>query len=250
MDVTEGERFKASTGLVTAISVLLVADAIMAGVGASSGWLEVQLLQAVRDGYEIGEDKVFANDMRQGIIGLIQVSIYLPLAILFLRYLWRANHNARALTGAELAYSPGSCVWWFFIPIANYFKPFSAVKEIWEASSPEPEVQGDTPGTGLLHMWWVFWIISSIMGNVSFRMNFRAEEVGELLMLSWLTMAMDIVAVFLAVLALGVVRSIYRMQMYKAKQVFGAAGPDVPHEPHGGASSPLQQPQAPVHGST
>lgn len=219
MDLAEGQRFRRASGLVLVVSVLLVADAIVSGVSVSSSWMQVQLLQAVRDGYQITEAQADANDFREMMIGLVQVAIYIPLAILFLRYLWRANHNARELVGGDLQYTPGSCAWWFFVPFANLYKPFRAVKEIWNASDPWYDPQTGGGGSVLLNLWWGLWIIVGISCNISV----GDSDVGQLIIGTWIMMVSNVLGVFLAVAALGVIRGIYRMQNIKVEMVFGSA---------------------------
>lgn len=84
----------------------------------------------------------------------------------------RMNKNARALGARDMEYTPGWAVGWFFVPIANLFKPFSATNEIYRASEPGPDGVGwkEEPTPGILSFWWACWIIGNILERVSDRL--------------------------------------------------------------------------------
>ena len=64
--------------------------------------------------------------------------------MLFCLFMPRANRNARAF-GSSMSISPGWAAGWFFVPIANLWMPYQAMKEIWQGSDPDPNVR---PGVG------------------------------------------------------------------------------------------------------
>lgn len=82
----------------------------------------------------------------------------LAIAILAAVWIYRAAANARALGAPDLTISPGWAVGWYFIPIANCWKPYQAMREIWQASArlqPRP----DAAKTALLRTWWALWLL-------------------------------------------------------------------------------------------
>lgn len=52
----------------------------------------------------------------------------------FMMWTFRAAHNLRALGALALKTTPGWAVGWYFVPIANLWKPYQAGIEIWQAS--------------------------------------------------------------------------------------------------------------------
>jgi FtsH-binding integral membrane protein len=108
--------------------------------------------------------------------GLVAVVGSLAAALFFCLWLHRAAKNLPALGRGGMQFTPGWSVGWFFIPFANLVKPLAAVSELWKASDPEQDPRdphgwlGST-ATGLLPMWWAAWIISSILGNISGRID-------------------------------------------------------------------------------
>lgn len=87
-----------------------------------------------------------------------QIGIFLTTVILVLTWIHRANHNARQLGAADMRFTPGWAVGWYFVPIAWFWKPFQAMKEIWHASADSADWQGK-PAPGLLRWWWILWIV-------------------------------------------------------------------------------------------
>lgn len=111
------------------------------------------------------------------------VLVNLVTIVLVGRWIYRANKNAHAMSDA-MVMTPGWNVGFFFIPIANLWKPFEGIRQTWRASvSPYDPENAEIPGW--LNLWWGAWIISAILNNLTFRMSLRAETLEELLAVSW-----------------------------------------------------------------
>lgn len=101
-------------------------------------------------------------------ISYLTVLFNLVVVVIVCFWIYRASANAHSLRKG-LQTSPPWAVGWYFIPVANLFKPFGAMREIWRVSlRREGEV---TPYDGVLSGWWTFWILSGITGNIAFRLN-------------------------------------------------------------------------------
>jgi hypothetical protein len=119
-------------------------------------------------------------------------------------FLVRANKNARALSGESLEVAPSWMVWWFVIPFANLFKPYVAVREVWERS------KGAAPA--LLWLWWMAWIIGSVLGQIAFRMTDPNDTAREMVSTDQVVLASELVGIASALLALWMVRSLHQGQ--------------------------------------
>lgn len=98
---------------------------------------------------------------------------YLISVVAICLWIYRAHANLRE-AGREIEYSPGWAVGWYFIPIANLFKPFGAMRELWsESHLSEDSYGGEAPGN--LAPWWGAWIIGSILSNVSLRLSLMGD---------------------------------------------------------------------------
>lgn len=82
----------------------------------------------------------------------------LATAVVVSRWIYRANSNARALGARGMAFTPGGAVGWYFVPIANLWKPYQAMREIWKASAG-PLGWQRRPVSALLPCWWLLAIV-------------------------------------------------------------------------------------------
>jgi hypothetical protein len=96
--------------------------------------------------------------------------IYIGAVIAVAMWIHRGHRNLHEAGIPDLRFSPGWAVGWYFVPIAFLFMPFQAMRELWTVSHNRSDsFSASAPGN--LGMWWAFWIIGNILGNVSFRMS-------------------------------------------------------------------------------
>ena len=73
----------------------------------------------------------------------------------------------------NLKFKPGWAIGWYFIPFANLIMPYRSMKETYKASFKRDDwesisVPYDIP------IWWITWLITNILFNVSSRNYFSA----------------------------------------------------------------------------
>jgi len=112
-----------------------------------------------------------------GFIGFLAVSIFVGTTVSFCMFVHRAASNLRAFGRSGLQFTPGWAVGWFFVPFANLFKPYHAIKEIVLASDPDTEKSEYTttwmsnPVPQIVGAWWAFWIVRLVVDRVSSKME-------------------------------------------------------------------------------
>jgi hypothetical protein len=194
---------------------LLYLQIVLSIIAVLSGLLEYNVLTALNDGTYASEAEATAageaNDLRQGIVGMGQLLVAVVSGIWILRWIYRANVNVRELGATGMEFSPGWSVGWYFVPIANLWKPFQALKEIWQASA-RPRDWQNAEAPGLLAGWWTLWLVSSVAGRASFRMSLRADEIGELLTANRVTLMSDLLDIPLSIVFVFIVKAIHDMQ--------------------------------------
>jgi Domain of unknown function (DUF4328) len=123
-----------------------------------------------------GIDEIESLTLLSTIVGLSIATLIINIIviILFAMWIYRAAANIRDAEVAGFEYTPGWSVGWYFIPFANLFKPFAAMRQIWNASRGATEYLDD--GNSTLTLWWVFWLITNIANNISLRMSLRTED--------------------------------------------------------------------------
>lgn len=214
----EQQNFKNPSALTRWTKRLLYLQVAIAVIAVISGFLEYQLLTDFKNGtfssQELAISAAESSDNRQFVVGILQMAIYIIAGILILMWIYRANYNARRLGADDMEFTPGWSVGWYFIPIANLWKPYQAMKEIWKASA-DPQSWKTQSVPSLLPWWWFFWIVSGMLGNASLRLSLRADEINELLTANLVTQASDIIDIPLSLILILIINKIYGMQMLR-----------------------------------
>ncbi|MEQ9509202.1 MAG: DUF4328 domain-containing protein [Alloalcanivorax xenomutans] len=200
------------TGALTKWAVrFLYADMAMAAVAVISGLLEYRLLTRLRDGVALSDQVIEANGLRQGVIGLVQTLVLLTAMILVARWIHRANQNCRRLGAADMRFTPGWAVGWYFIPLLSMWKPYQAMKEIWRASAAPAEWRRQ-PTPMLMPVWWGMWLLSLALGSGIMQLARHANSVNDYLLLGQVTLAADFLEIPLAFALIILGRRIHAMQ--------------------------------------
>lgn len=93
--------------------------------------------------------------------GLAQLT-YLPSIIAVLVWIYMANANLHRAGLSGLNYSPAWATFSFFVPIANLFVPYRAMRELANRSAGEPEELAEADNDDVFS-WWGCWIGSFVI---------------------------------------------------------------------------------------
>lgn len=125
------------------------------------------LVYVYRDAADPSSPSAAGREALFGLSALAYLLVLLTAVIAVGCWIYRANANAHAI-GGDLNVRPGWAVGWYFVPIANLFKPFEAMKETWLASHYGGD-WGRGTHSDLLHWWWGLWIITGFIDNIAWR---------------------------------------------------------------------------------
>ena len=92
--------------------------------------------------------------------------------IWFCIFSYRATRNLHIWNMPDMHTSPGWAVGWYFVPIANLWKPHGTMDQMWTATQALTKEFDDIAPT--LGLWWICWVATNILGNISWRMGIRA----------------------------------------------------------------------------
>ena len=138
--------------------------------------------------------------------------------IIVFKWIKLANQNVRALGAKNLSFTPGWSVGWFFIPVANLFKPFNAVNELWSAShSPENWKADDK--NGAVQKWWGLWIVSNGLIQLSNNLEKNADSIDKIIQLSYINIGGEILWIILSLSLISLVRQISTVQVERFSQL-------------------------------
>ena len=207
--------YKDLSSLYGTLILLLKATILISLIAAISSMFEVKLINDMITGnidFSTIENQATANDTRQQLIGILQIALFIITGISFLKFIYFSNSNSRSFGAKGMQFTPGWSIGYYFIPYLNLYKPYRAMKEIWKTSK-DPKNWEILKTPSLFPQWWTLWIISALLGNMSFRLSMKAEELNELFVSSTLTLASDLVKIPLSLIAIKMVLQIFEMQM-------------------------------------
>jgi len=90
-------------------------------------------------------------------VSIVYLAVLLALAVAFLAWVYRTNAHLRLTSGYPIRATPGWAVGWYFVPIANLFRPLRDMRDIWRASH-----NGASAGLGLVNAWWAAFLASNV----------------------------------------------------------------------------------------
>ena len=211
--------YRPLTPLATVLSALLVLNAVIALAGAAAEWMDLQLLGAWPN---MDVEAASASDGRLRVIFIVGLAVNLGTIVVFSRFLHRASANARVLSEVPLEFTPGWTVGWFFVPFANLFKPYQAVREIWWRSAPADPERPGFPSSGPLPLWWALWVGWLVLSRIVTKMGTDTTETSPIetfVLVGQLSVVADVIRLALCAVALVVVRGIDERQQRKAAAV-------------------------------
>lgn len=94
---------------------------------------------------------------------LLYVAAYVVCIVLVLMWYLRSVRNAKALI-AGVRTSPAWAVWYFFIPLISYWKPYGMTSELWR-SAHAPDDWKRLPDVPLIRWWWALVLFGSFAGT-------------------------------------------------------------------------------------
>ena len=117
------------SGLSKVLITFMVIEAAVCVIAIYSGYQEYQLLRVIEAGEDYTQEQIDLNDLRQGIVALLQVVVMLVTAIAFLKWNYRMINNAYTVDDSTLTISPGWGIGYYFVPIFSLWKPYQALRE-------------------------------------------------------------------------------------------------------------------------
>jgi Domain of unknown function (DUF4328) len=151
--------YRSTASLGRALRILLACDAVVAVVNVIGGIASIGRIHAMTS---FGSDVLLSGTIPRPLpagLSLLLSFVGLAAGVVWLVWQHRAQSNLFAMRVPGLRYTPGWCVGWWFVPVANLWMPYLTTRELW---------QGSGAGTGerdrLLQGWWFTWVATSVVG--------------------------------------------------------------------------------------
>jgi len=164
------------------------------------------------------------------LLAVSQLGVFVVTGVLILRWIYRARECLDALKAAGLRFSPGWSIGWYFVPVANLWKPFQAMNELWKASSA-PQAWRDQPTPSLLRWWWGLWLLVSLLGQAVSGLLPQARTLEQLQALSLLSVCTFTTHIALAATLAAIVERVESMQRVRFADVAPRAAPPLDTNP-------------------
>lgn len=140
-------RRAAISYIITALVVVATAADVIAESAYIYGWSDFWAWQ-IGDVYLV--DQLFMSSAAVLLVSMVLNSFWI----------YQAHRNMWVRSDENMEISPGWAIGWYAAPIANLFKPFQAMRELYRMSLQED----DTDAPPLLWAWWIPWLLSGFIG--------------------------------------------------------------------------------------
>jgi hypothetical protein len=177
----------------------------------TSLFFQYQLLAMVKAGEAVTEKMAASNDIRQLIVDLLFILIFLISAVTFIMWFRRAyfNMHKRIRSGN---FTEGWAAGSWFVPVLCFFRPFQIMREMWRESASLLVLRADNmsfmKSRYLLGIWWTFWILASFVGSIADKLSNDNQTIDQWMDYTLATMILAFLYIPLSLITLKVI-SVY-----------------------------------------
>lgn len=190
-------------------------------VAVFSGLLQYDLITRIGESSNFSQEEANANDLRQGIIGILQTLVAIASIVTFISWFRRAYANLHRLGINYLEHEEQQAVWSWFIPFVNLVRPLKIMKEVWLETQEETKKKDSSFTVNesmlMVNLWWAAFLISNIIGNIAVRSVAKSDTIAEIKTSTIAYIASDSVEVFAAFFAILLIRKIseFEFDLYR-----------------------------------
>lgn len=175
-----------------------------------SDTLEFQILHS---GFT--QEEAEANDLRQKIVSFIYLAILIVSAVTYINWFRRAYYNLHC-RAEYLNYSESAAAYSWFIPFVNWVRPFNIMKELFLETETYLEKNSEDYKLKINHtiisIWWTFWVINSVLGNIEFRMSRNLKTMDDFINSNIFSMVNSLLSIPMAIFAILVIKEYSKME--------------------------------------
>jgi hypothetical protein len=182
---------------------------------------QYQLMDRIRQEQLVTADEIATSDNWGILLGPVWLLWYLATIVVFLMWTHRVHRNLPSLGATGLEFSPRGAVGWYFVPFLNLFKPYQAMREIYNASEPSappehgPESRSRNAAV-VVKTWWALFLLMNFVNNAVTRASFHADTPGSVQFVAAATMVAEIFSIASMLSAIWLVRSVTKRQELRA----------------------------------
>ncbi|MEN8125980.1 MAG: DUF4328 domain-containing protein [Bacteroidota bacterium] len=178
-----------------------------------SSYFQYDLLLALQRDEFVSNQIIDSNDIRESVIAILYMIVYVVSAITFIQWFRRAYYNMNIRT--RTVHSDGWAAGSWFVPIISLYRPYQIMKEMCTETSKLIKTKAGNStndSTVIIGIWWTLWIISNYVGQYVMRSAFKAETVENFLNSTIGDMIQSSIGIPLAIITVMIIKS------YSAKE--------------------------------
>ncbi|MGC6247660.1 DUF4328 domain-containing protein [Bisgaard Taxon 45] len=191
-------------------------------------WLSREIIRAT-DALLLMNENIALHALPKDVAQLFQFNAFLHtvkmvgfvvLGMTILSWIYRAHRFVHTTVNAtNIQFTDPACVVYFFLPVANLFMPYKAMKETWLASE-HPNLWQNKPTPITLILWWSIWLLRINFGIMLFLVRDEyVTSVKNMNELAFLSIFDSLLAIPLALFFLLIVIQVQQIQNnYQAKE--------------------------------
>jgi hypothetical protein len=201
-------KFRPNSKRATLATTFLFITTGLQVVSVISAVLQWLLLKDIKNGSNVTTEAISANDMREGIIGIVLTIVYIATIVVFIQWFRRAYFNLH-LRASGLRYSEGWAAGAWFIPVFNLFGPYRIFNDLISKSKEVLQKNGITERIELsmnqLNAYWLFWVVGNIIANVSFRKAMK-QNIDDLLVATTTDIISSVFSIVAGILLISIIQ--------------------------------------------
>ncbi|WP_238783563.1 DUF4328 domain-containing protein [Streptomyces monomycini] len=211
---TGGPALRPTWGLGIALTVLLclviATDALALGADLNMRAVLGSLATTT-------EQQAHRADTLYGVTAILQGTLVIPTAVVFIIWFHRSRKNAEHYTRDVCTLGSGWAIGSWFIPIGNLWLPFRVAKETWQSSAQSaPDGSWRKVSIMPVRAWWLLWVLTLVIGRIANKLYEKAELPDTIRVAVTVVALADLLDIAAAVLAILFVRKLSRMQQIPA----------------------------------
>jgi hypothetical protein len=221
----EADGFKSALPQANAVAGVMALHVLAELTVAVNAVVSIGVMKRELAAEAFDQAQLSAINGRTHLLTLLLAGVWLAAIVAYCLFMPRANRNARAF-GSPMSNTPGWAAGWFFVPIAYLWKPYYAMKEIWQGSDPDPTVPALlAPVAPLLPLWWWTYLTCLFSRQIWGSANRGEHDPSTFMAMSWMRIVISAITIVAAFLAAAVVRRLARRQDERQRRRL--AGPPI-----------------------
>ena len=192
------------------IAIILIWTCLILNlISLFSSYLQYGLLTQLSRGVQISSHILEQNDSREQVIAYVTIIVSIISAVTFIQWFRRAYFNLHSVV-PNLSYTEGWAAGSWFVPIIGLYRPYQIMVELYNKTTARLEerklIDNQNFEITFVKIWWLLWIIVSIMGRVINKYVSEAETIDNYIDYTFFTMVQDILYIPLSLLTIKVIK--------------------------------------------